>query len=675
MKLISIKLRNFRQFYGKQIIDFASGDNNITIIFGENGKGKTGIYRALTFGLFGEKYLAQDNKKDIIHLVNFKILDENIGTPVDGGVEVFFEYEGKKYVIERFVQGYKQGNDITERILEPVLKIIDENGNYSTNPIEGYEKVRDIINNIMDEKIKDFFLFDGEKIETLAKTDRSVKDEVKIGIVKLLQIDKLDQSINILKSLYNKERKSIIKKSSNINLKAKEDEITIIENKIENLYEKINIKRENKISCELEIEDNEKKLADNEGIREIQEEIKSLKRINETKKQNLDTLKESLRREYFKETPLLMMNEYHHRTKVYLEQIMIEQQDLVPLELIEKSLKEMHCSCCGTNLYESNNALKNVERLKQTYKRSAMTPLIGLINNSIYDFNMKKEDINNGIIKKLKDIRIVRDEINDYTKDIEKLNKKKKDCSGEATNLQEIEKSIENKKKSKKILIEEINKLELQIEAYQKELCETKRQYDKLISQDITLKYERKKLAYIEKLRDSLMKIFSEYSDEMRNEIMDETTTNFKKLIDKKDKNVIESIKINKKYEIELYNWSGTKITQDISQGQRQIVSLAFITALAKVAAGSKDNINFPLFMDTPFGRISGNNRDNLIENIPHLTSQWILLLTDTEFTISEEFGFKNTGKLGAWYKLDQISPGHTNITKVDLKETMATRR
>ncbi len=47
--------------------------------------------------------------------------------------------------------------------------------------------------------------------------------------------------------------------------------------------------------------------------------------------------------------------------------------------------------------------------------------------------------------------------------------------------------------------------------------------------------------------------------------------------------------------------------------------------------------------MDTPFGRISGKNRDNLIENIPMLTSQWILLLTDTEFTVSEEMKIKST--------------------------------
>lgn len=177
------------------------------------------------------------------------------------------------------------------------------------------------------------------------------------------------------------------------------------------------------------------------------------------------------------------------------------------------------------------------------------------------------------------------------------------------------------------------------------------------------------------KLRQGLEGIFDIYSTDMRNRLMKETTNIFRLLIDVKDKNLIESIKINEKYEIELYNWGGTKITQYLSQGQKQVMSLAFITALAKVAAGGDKNIDFPLVMDTPFGRISGNNRDNLIENILNLTSQWVLLLTDTEFSISEEIKIKSTNKLGKWYKLEQIKPGHTNIIELDLDEQMATRR
>ena len=45
------------------------------------------------------------------------------------------------------------------------------------------------MNEILDEEIKDFFLFDGEKIDTLAKTNDTVKREVRTAIFKLLQIN------------------------------------------------------------------------------------------------------------------------------------------------------------------------------------------------------------------------------------------------------------------------------------------------------------------------------------------------------------------------------------------------------------------------------------------------------------------------------------------------------
>ncbi|NEQ23883.1 MAG: AAA family ATPase, partial [Microcoleus sp. SIO2G3] len=58
MKLTSIKLFNFRQFYGKTPeILLASGEQNTTIIHGNNGAGKTTLLNAFTWVLY-EKFSA-----------------------------------------------------------------------------------------------------------------------------------------------------------------------------------------------------------------------------------------------------------------------------------------------------------------------------------------------------------------------------------------------------------------------------------------------------------------------------------------------------------------------------------------------------------------------------------------------------------------------------------------
>src|SRR5699024_7227177 len=165
-----------------------------------------------------------------------------------------------------------------------------------------------------------------------------------------------------------------------------------------------------------------------------------------------------------------------------------------------------------------------------------------------------------------------------------------------------------------------------------------------------------------------------DFSINMREKLTQATTETFNRLIDKKDVGLIKEILINDKFELEIMNDNDIEITQDISQGQRQIVALAFITSLALVAAGDEDKIAFPLFMDSPFNRLSGDNRDHLIKYIPGLTSQWILLLTDTELTVSEERVMKENDRLGNWYRLNQVETYHSEIEKVTLHETLTTR-
>lgn len=675
MQINSIKLENFRQFYGNQEIKFSSKEKNITIIFGENGKGKTGIFRSLMFGLFGSIYLNQDNNKDKIHLVNFLKVEEEKGRPVNASVEVDFEHKGKRYILKRNVVAYKIGNTIEEQIRNVKLNEIDTDGNFCPDSIKDEREVKEIINNIMDEQIKDFFLFDAERIDTLAKTDTKVKGEVKTIIVKLLQIDKLDTAINILKNLYSKQNSELVKKSSNMDLKKEEKEIETISNRIKDLTEKIDIKKSNIETCIDEIENIEEELSKNEEIRNIQKEIQNLKNNKNDKIQALKYLKDSLRENSFSKCHMITMKDNYMFIQDYLNQIIVDQSDLIPYEVIEKSIENMVCKCCKTDLNTIKEAYENILELKENYKRSELTPLITNINSTIYDFNNEKDAELKNIEEKLKGIRKIKDEINIIEKEINSYKKDMEDFSKNEVNLSNLEVNIKYKKEQLDKLKREEIEMENDISNENSNMDEAQRRFNKLQDEDNSLRVDGKKLKYIKDLRDSLQDIFEEYSYNMRNKLMEETTNIFRILIDKKDKGLIEKIKINEKYEIELYNWLGTKVTQDISQGQRQVVSLAFITALAKIAAGSSENIDFPLFMDTPFGRVSGNNRDNLIENIPKLTSQWILLLTDTEFTTSEEMKIKEVGKLGRWYKLDQIEKGHTQIVEVSLDEKMATRR
>ncbi|TLS36478.1 AAA family ATPase [Pseudalkalibacillus caeni] len=674
MKLLKISLKNFRQFYGNQTIEFSYDDKNITIIFGENGKGKTGIFRALMFGLYGSTHIQQDNPKERIHLVNFIALEENANMPVEARVKVEIEYFGKKYELNRAVMGLKTGESIEERIQEVSLNVTDESGNYSADGITDPAEVSRIMNGILDESIKDFFLFDAEKIETLAKSDAKVREEVKKGIVKLLQIDKLENAIGILKKLQNSEKRRVLDGSQSLDLNRKQNEIDDLKKDIENTEEKITYKENNKVSCASEIEDIESRLAENEDVRKIQEkhaaavEKKNIQiRLAKSKK---DEIKNALSANGFN----ILMKDNYPSVKTYLDQILVDQKDLIPIEVIEKSLRENKCACCNNDLGLHMENLQYVEQLKNNYKRSELTPLISLISSGIHDFTLEEEEVKNGMNQKLADFREIKEGIETINKQLQQYETEIADKAQEQENLKQLEATLKDKKTMLHQLGVEIESLKNQLSQKEKDLLAKEKEFSRLLRENESLRIDSKVLQYIEDLKDKFATVFNEYSDEMRTKLTKETTAIFKELIDRKDKELINRIDINDKYEIKVLGWDGVDITQDISQGQRQVVALSFITSLAKVAAGGSSDINFPLFMDTPFGRISGNNRDHLIDNIPGLTSQWILLLTDTELSKTEEMRFKATNKLGKWYKLDQISNGHSKIVPMNINEAMATR-
>lgn len=167
MELLKIEVENFRQFYGNQSVEFSTEKNNITIILGENGMGKTGMFRALIFCLYGSRYLPQDNKNDEIHLVNMKALDS--GAPITSTVKVHLRTSKGVIVVIRSIKGVKHNNSIIEDQEVVTMDFIDLDGNYKTDYEVDPIRIEAIMNNILDEKIKEFFLFDGEKNRNTCK--------------------------------------------------------------------------------------------------------------------------------------------------------------------------------------------------------------------------------------------------------------------------------------------------------------------------------------------------------------------------------------------------------------------------------------------------------------------------------------------------------------------------
>jgi DNA sulfur modification protein DndD len=117
---------------------------------------------------------------------------------------------------------------------------------------------------------------------------------------------------------------------------------------------------------------------------------------------------------------------------------------------------------------------------------------------------------------------------------------------------------------------------------------------------------------------------YDRFADEMRLQIEAQTNEIFRSLIWKDSH--FERINLGSDYNLEIIDRYGMAARPELSAGERQVLSLSFITAMAQVSGEEA-----PLVMDTPFSRLSKHHRESITQNLPGLASQLILFVTDEE--------------------------------------------
>ena len=90
---------------------------------------------------------------------------------------------------------------------------------------------------------------------------------------------------------------------------------------------------------------------------------------------------------------------------------------------------------------------------------------------------------------------------------------------------------------------------------------------------------------------------------------------------------LVHSIEINENCEVKLLNSDGVDIRRyDMSAGQKQIFTQALFSAVSSVSGRG-----FPVFIDTPLGRLDVRHRKRVLKHLAKRGDQVVLLSTDTE--------------------------------------------
>jgi DNA sulfur modification protein DndD len=665
MILKRMTLNNFRQFYGYQPqLEFISPDHrkNVTVIYGENGKGKTSLYRALMFCLYGIKKLSQDPQESDreINLVNKVALDEAAerGEDVKAFVEIEFMHDRKNYVLKREILGIKSENEEVEQIGDMSLAETREDGN--TVLLKDPDDIAVKINSILDIRVREYFLFDGEKIEKLTRVDRENRKEIETGIKNLLQIDRLSIAIQGIDKLLKDIGEKLKNKSTGeyqrklIELEEKENEREDLVRDIEKSYTEI-------AAAENEQKKLDRKLKEFEGIKDLLQKREETQNSLDMTQDSLKKLLDEMKKKNKNIALLLIESEMEEVDK--LIGIKRKNKEIPPQireDLVNKILQDMKCAVCNRPIEEHSDSYKHVlEWKKKMIGEDVENELIetwrkieGLKEFTVHTANWVQQALLNhsnkidGIGKYEQILKDISDEIGDRKID-EKIPELEKVRKETIKKIGHLENRIETKSKELNILDDEIRTLKRILEDLERK---------ESIKDTLT-----KRRQLVSDAKDALETIYNEFTDEIKEKIGEKATEIFHNLIDKADRHTFQKIKVMQDYSLQLIDWRDNAFLSNISAGQRQITSIAFIAALARLA-GKKDILEIPLFMDTPFGRLSGVHRDNLIEYIPKLTRQWILLATDTEFSREEADKLRNTGRWGKVYTLESQKPFVTVI-------------
>ncbi len=640
MKINSITLKNFRPYYGKHTINFATDDErHVTVIQGVNGAGKTSLFTALNWCLYGDDFVKK-NMGHIGELVNRRALAD--GGTVHTSVELRFTYQGifsdqeVEFCAKREIQTdlrFERTERTTTQLSLEITNWREFDGTEASNWIQA----------IIPENVSVHFFFDGEKIDNFTRPNR--KTEVESAVRNVLKVEEIERGMRHLEEVANEYQRQVSKHASG---------------KLKPLLEVRESKKSlrNKLSKDIELLQKEVRLAkkQKQDIDARLEDIKGLRKLIDERKaieSELKRLKEK-KVEYQEQTRSLANQGFIPLAKPVLDkglEILREIRPGLPDTLLNELLDKRQC-LCGRPIHDQS---PEIETIKNLLNQSISTNLGYIAQETHGDLKHLVRTHGEKIPNDLKSV------LNDEEELDQNVKAKKR-------RLEEIQRALENfdhdeannLEKQRKEYEQIIPKLEGEINQIKGRIQEIDMEITKLSQKINTEKDSNAKAEELKrywKLADDSAKamgtIFELFAENMRGHVQLETEKIFKDLVWNGDH--FREVLLNKDYELQVIDESGEDVLPELSAGQRQVLSLSFIAAMAKVAVQKTipqlTEEPFPIVMDTAFGRLSRKHRENITRIIPTIANQLVLFVTDEELQGQAKVNLAS--RIGAEYELE----------------------
>ncbi len=640
LRIKSIELKNFRPYENASIEFSLDPKKTITIIEGNNSAGKTSLINAMYWCLYGkEQFLNVGDGKPI---PNQNILNTTkVGKSCESSVTITInDDKGPKYQISRSLE-CRRLNDIKEKksdidaggqidsgfttLISQTFGERSKNGGWETT--DDSSRFVGKISKLLPQRLSEFVIFNGEMLDSFFKSENTEK--IKDGIERVSGLPITENSIEHWQSLAKQYSKKSAK-SSGTSATLAQDQLDNQEELLKKIEKDISVFTKNLA----ELTDNAKQL-------EIETQVHPLKAFEILKEQQYN---EEVNRKQYEE---FASQQKESRTQFITEnfaRILLKDATLHTLQLLKESeikgetpppiknffLEDLikHRKCmCGTKIEEDSKELKKLEELRERVKNS---PLAGIaFEGKETLLNIADKIKSDDILEKLKELREKEDKFEAAFREAkEKVNgtiEKLKEY--DEAKIRKIALALEKVRNGKEMVSQELGLKKSQKEAIQLKIKELELELARVTGTTDTAKKWNAKRDLADKAYSILNQIREELLTDIREKVQNRTEEIFKKLIARHWQ--IGRIEIDENYKIRVIDTEGVDNLKTLSAGQTLYLALSYIAAVREVT-----DTNYPMVIDSPFGRISGLERVRAAEDLPLYLpdTQITFLVTNTEY-------------------------------------------
>lgn len=657
MTIREIELYNFRIYKGSNTIDLSStGHQNIFIVSGNNGFGKTTFLMSLVWCLYGRNMQEVDDlyKKEISEQGGYsKYIASSLNRlakieeDYNFHVSITFQDVDIKEFPCKEIQ-VRRSYNIKTSIADEVEILIDGYASELAKEVGPEIFIREFI---MPIEIAKFFFFDAEKIVNLAEVNTAEqRRNLSHAYSEVLGIKKYEDMRIELENLQLKLRQDSASAKERNLLEQLKTDVTICENEIKDRDEEIKRLKEKRDEKNKDSRDIQAKLIkagslitvdELEQIRDREDELSNrLNQLQNELKESFDIIPFAIAGESFLQVNEQLENESNYRTAKFKEENVKGVTNKILTELlntpkpenlaidhqVHKFYAETFEKLIRKHFFSDTPPLPEDFKVIHEFSDSEKNELQSLLSNIKQSFKESFKRINGDYNQARNELNAIRRRIKDAEANQEDpiiagYRKTKEDLDKEIIRIGETIESLykeigefTNEKTQKGKRIEELS--------YKLKVSEQNKEKDAIIARNIS------------NLKDFIKKFKAKKKQSLEDQILKglETLMHKKGFIKK-----VEVEIIGDDIDIILKNDRNEEIKKEsLSKGEQQMYATALLRGLVE-----ESDIEFPIFIDSPMQKFDEQHVENIVKYFyPNISDQVVIFplinreLTQKEFDI-----------------------------------------